>query len=167
MKKSLHVCALSCLHSEPTQRGPTRASRVTEDLLTPGTNLPFLQLYLHAWLTNTHSRGISAANSQWATGKCQDNLWFDSWLSTPIPDSCPDLAYGFSVFPMVCLWPSERQNEASLLCSSIACCPISYPILSCFVGNSVLANDVFGVVRDWTPRITHCTVWSPLLESLS
>lgn len=92
------------------------------------------------WLMDARCRGISAANSQQPPGKCWDNLWFHSWLSIPFPIPVP----AWLMVSMLASRPMtpQRQNSASLLCSTIACCPIHHPTMSCFVGSSPKMLDL-------------------------
>lgn len=79
-------------------------------------------------------------------------------------DSCPDLAPGFSAGPTGC---DPRETEFSLISVPYHCLlpdPWPHNVLLC---GQLLKNAAFGIVSDWKPQITHCTVQSPLPEPLT
>lgn len=111
-------------------------------------------------LMDTHCRGTSAANSQWPTRKCQDNLWFHfcpswflSWLGSwfqccPMAHDPRETEFSLTSLPYHCLLPDPSPHNG-LLCGKL------------------LENAEFGIVSDWKPQITHYTLQSPLLEPLT
>lgn len=160
--RNLSTCvALPHLHSEPSQRVPAEP---VEFLRAQGCiehNSALCATPSPHWLMDARCRGISAANSQQPPGKCWDNLWFHSWLSTPFPIPVPAWLM-VSVLAPRPLTP-QRQNSASLLCPTIVCCPIHHPTMSCFVGSSPKMLDLGLWVKtpNHTLHSSDTTAWTP------
>lgn len=161
--RNLSTCvALPHLHSEPSQRVPAEP---VEFLRAQGCiehNSALCATPSPHWLMDARCRGISAANSQQPPGKCWDNLWFHSWLSTPFPIPVPAWLM-VSVLAPRPLTP-QRQNSASLLALPL---PVARFITPWCPALWAAPRKCWIWDCEWKPQITHCTVQTPLLEPLT